>query len=87
VRIHALTNNKIKLLTIILSQCSDGIKPKLEATPGYATAKLNHDCRWFLCTMKDICNCFESTKNRYIALVKAKANVLNYKQASMYGSS
>jgi hypothetical protein len=79
-RKQALDTNKSKLFTVILSQCSESIKPKLESTTGYAAARTKNDCKWLLTTLKDICHRFEQSDNRFVALVKAKGAIFNCKQ-------
>jgi hypothetical protein len=79
-RIQALATNKTKLCTIILAQCSDSVKPKLEAIPGYEAAKRTYDCKWFLTNLKSICHRFEQSEYRYIALYNAKLNVMQCRQ-------
>jgi hypothetical protein len=78
--VRALTTNKTKLLTIILSQYRESVKPKLQATPGFISVKNSNDCKWFLTTLKDICHSFEKTEHRSFALAKAKAAIFNCKQ-------
>ena len=80
-RAVALEANQLKLFTVILMQCSQSVKLKLEATAGYEKAKAGSDCLWVLTTLKNICHRFEHTENRFLALVNAKAAIFNYKQA------
>ena len=54
---------------------------KLEATAGYEGAKAASDCLWILTNLKNICHHFEHTKNRFVALVNAKAAIFNCRQA------
>jgi hypothetical protein len=53
---------------------------KLEATGGYETATETNNCHWLLTNLKNICHSFEHTENRWVALVNAKAAILNYTQ-------
>ena len=62
-------------------QCSQSVKLKLEATAGYEKAKAGSDCLWVLTTLKNICHHFKHTKNRFVALVNAKAAIFNCRQA------
>ena len=80
-RATALEANQLKLFTVILLQCSQSVRMKLEATAGYKKAKEENDCLWALTTLKNICHRFEQTENRFVALVNAKAAIFNYKQA------
>ena len=79
-RIVALEANQLKLFTVIILQCSQSVKNKLEGTTGYETAKLSHDCKWLITTLKNICHKFEHTENRFVALVNAKSAIINYRQ-------
>ena len=47
-RAVALEANQLKLFTIILLQCSQSVKTKLEATARYKGAKATNDCLWIL---------------------------------------
>ena len=47
-RAVALEANQLKRFTIILLQCSQSVKTKLEATAGYEGAKATNDCLWIL---------------------------------------
>jgi hypothetical protein len=75
-----LDNNKVKIFTIALQQCSQSVTNKIEATNGYAEANANFDCKWLLTTIKNVCHNFEHTDNRLVALVKAKAEIFQYRQ-------
>ena len=58
-RAVALEANRLKLFfTIILLQCSQSVKMKLEDTAGYEKAKAASDCLWILTTLKNICHHF-----------------------------
>jgi hypothetical protein len=81
-RTTALQGNKTKLFNIILSQCSQSVTMKLEATKGYETAEAAHDCYWLIRSLKNICHHFEQAENRYMALYKAKAAIILLKQGS-----
>ena len=76
-----MEGNKLKLFTVILLQCIQSVKMKLEATAGYEAAKGANDCLWILTTLKNVCHRFEHTENRFVALVNAKAAIFNYRQA------
>jgi Reverse transcriptase (RNA-dependent DNA polymerase) len=76
----ALATNQHKLFTVILLQCSQSVKSKVESTTGYETAKSDHNCQWLITTLKNICHKFEHTENRFVALVNAKAAIFNYRQ-------
>jgi hypothetical protein len=75
-----LDNNKVKIFTITLQQCSQSVTNKIEATSGYAQAKADFDCKWLLTTIKNVCHNFEHTDNRLVALVKAKAEIFQCRQ-------
>jgi hypothetical protein len=79
-RTRDLSNNKVKIFTIALQQCSQGVTNKIEATAGFAAAKAVFDCKWLLTTIKNVCHNFEQTDNRLVALVKAKAELFQYRQ-------
>jgi hypothetical protein len=79
-RIVALEVNSRKLFTVILLQCSQSVKAKVEGTTGYAGAKTTNDCCWLITTLKNICHKFEHTENRFVALINAKAAIFNYRQ-------
>jgi hypothetical protein len=51
-RVVDLATNLHKLFTVILLQCSQNVKSKLESTPGYAAAKGSNDCKWLLTNLK-----------------------------------
>ena len=76
-RAVALEANRLKLFTIILLQCSQSVKIKLEATAGYEGAKTGSDCLWILTTLKNICHRFKHTENRFVTLVNAKAAIFS----------
>ena len=77
----ALEANRLKLFTVILLQCSQSVKMKLEATVGEKKAKAESHCLWILTTLKNICHRFEHTENRFVVLVNAKAAIFNCRQA------
>lgn len=77
-RKQALAANQIKLFMVVMLQCSQSVKIKLEATNGYKTAKTKTDCLWLSTTLKNVCHCFEHTNN---ALVAAKAVIFNCQQS------
>jgi hypothetical protein len=79
-RLVALASNQLKLFTVILLQCSQSVKMKLESTDGYEGAKTINDCAWVIKTLKNICHKFEHTENRFVALTNAKAAIFNYRQ-------
>jgi hypothetical protein len=66
----------------MLQQCSQSVTNKIEATSGYAKAKAKFDCHWLLTTIKNLCHNFERTNNRLVALVKAKAEIFQYRQGA-----
>jgi hypothetical protein len=76
-RLVAMEANQHKLFTVILLQCSQSVKMKLEATTGYEKAKTGDNCKWLLTSLKNICHKFEHTENRFVALVNAKAAIFN----------
>ena len=84
-RAVALEANQLKLFTVILLQCSQSVKTKLEVTAGYEGAKAKNDCLWILTSLKNICHRFEHSENRFVALVNAKAAIFNYRQAPGQG--
>ena len=86
-RAEALEANQLKLFTVIMLQCSQSVRTKLEATAGYEKAKATNDCLWALTTLKNICHRFEHTENRFVALVNAKAAIFNYRQAPGQGTT
>ena len=86
-RAVALEANQLKLFTVILLQCSQSVKTKLEATAGYEGAKAGSDCLWILTSLKNICHRFEHTENRFVALTTAKAAIFNYRQAPGQGTT
>ena len=51
-RAEALEANQLKLFTVIMLQCSQSVRTKLEATAGYEKAKATNDCLWALTTLK-----------------------------------
>ena len=51
-RAEALEANQLKLFTVIILQCSQSVRTKLEATAGYKKAKATNDCLWALTTLK-----------------------------------
>ena len=75
------------MFTVIMLQCSQSVRTKLEATAGYEGAKATNDCLWALTTLKNICHRFEHTENRFVALVNAKAAIFNYRQALGQGAT
>ena len=75
-----LETNLLKLFTVVLLQCSPGVKLKLESTAGYAAAKLSSDCMWLITTLKNICHQFEETEHRFTALVAAKSAIFTHRQ-------
>ena len=79
-RTVALQSNLNKLFTVIILQCSQSVKSKLESSVGYETAKLNDNCEWLITTLRNICHKFEHTENRFVALVNAKATLFSYRQ-------
>jgi hypothetical protein len=81
-RSRDLANNKVKIFTIVLQQCSQCVTNKIEATSGFAKAKTDFDCQWLLTTIKNVCHNFEHTDNRLVALVKAKAEIFQYRQGA-----
>jgi hypothetical protein len=81
-RMRDLSNNKVKIFTITLQQCSQSVTNKIEATSGFAKAKASFDCQWLLTTIKNVCHNFEHTDNRLVALVKAKAEIFQYRQGA-----
>jgi hypothetical protein len=81
-RIVTLDANQRKLFTVIMLQCSQSVKMKLEGTVGYETAKTDYDCTWLLTTLKNVCHKFEHTENRFVALVNAKAAIFNCRQGA-----
>jgi uncharacterized membrane protein YgcG len=81
-RSRDLANNKVKIFTIVLQQCSQSVTNKIEATSGFAKAKADFDCQWLLTTIKNVCHNFEHTDNRLVALVKAKAEIFQYRQGA-----
>jgi hypothetical protein len=81
-RSRDLANNKVKVFTITLQQCSQSVTNKIEATNGFAKAKANFDCHWLLTTIKNVCHNFEHNDNRLVALVKAKAEIFQYRQGA-----
>ena len=58
-RAMALEANRLKLFIVILLQCSQSVKMKLEATVGYERAKAGSNCLGILTTLKNICHHFE----------------------------
>ena len=78
-RAEALEANQLKLFTVIMLQCSQSVRTKLEATTRYKKAKATNDCLWALTTLKNICHRFKHTENCFVALVNAKAAIFNYK--------
>jgi hypothetical protein len=81
-RVQALETNKHRLFSVILAQCSQSVKMKLEAANGYHAALETNDCHWLLTNLKNICHRFEHTENRWMALVQAKAAIFNYRQGN-----
>jgi hypothetical protein len=81
-RTRDLANNKVKIFTIVLQQCSQSVINKVEATSGFAKAKTDFNCQWLLTTIKNVCHNFEHTDNRLVALVKAKAELFQYRQGA-----
>jgi hypothetical protein len=81
-RLVTLEANERKLFTIILLQCSQSVKMKLEGTAGYEAAKGTYNCTWLLTTLKNVCHKFEHTENRFVALVNAKAAIFNCRQGA-----
>jgi hypothetical protein len=43
-------------------------------------AKKIYDCKWLITTIKSVCHNFEQSENRFMALVKAKADLFQCKQ-------
>ena len=80
VRIDALAANSLKLYTVIILQCSQSVKMKLEATAGYEPAKATCDCTWLLTTLKNVCHRFDHSESRFQALWNAKAAIFNCHQ-------
>lgn len=81
-RVTTLRNNKLKLFTVILLQCSQSVKMKVEATSGYEKSKVAYDCEWLITTLKNICHRFEHTEDRYLALIHAKQTLYAYYQSA-----
>jgi hypothetical protein len=79
-RVVELATNLHKMFTVILLQCSQNVKTKLESTTGYATAKSSDNCQWLITTLKNICHRFEHTENRFVSLINAKAAIFQYRQ-------
>jgi hypothetical protein len=68
-----LANNKVKIFTMLLQQCSPSVTNKVEASTGYESASKEYKVKWLIKTIKNVCHNFEQTENRFVALVKAKA--------------
>ena len=79
-RVVALAANQHKLFTVMLLQCSQSVKMKVEGAAGYDAAKQTHNCKWLITTLKGICHKFEHTENRFVALVNAKGALFNCRQ-------
>jgi hypothetical protein len=79
-RMKTLDNNKHRLFSVVISQCSPGVKLKLEATNGYEASYELNDCYWLLTTLKNICHRFERSENRWVALIEAKAAIFTCRQ-------
>jgi hypothetical protein len=75
-----LETNKVKIFTILMQQCSPSVANKVEASKGHEQAKKIYDCKWLITTIKSVCHNFEQTENRFMALVKAKADLFQCKQ-------
>lgn len=79
-RLFALNNNKLKIFTVALAQCSPSVKTKIESTPGYNEAKNKYDCHWLITHLRNISHRFKQTKSRHAALWDAKDTIFNLKQ-------
>jgi hypothetical protein len=75
-----LATNKVKIFTILMQQCSPSVTNKVEASKGHEQAKKVYDCKWLITTIKSVCHNFEQTKNRFMALIKAKADLFQCRQ-------
>jgi hypothetical protein len=75
-----LAANKVKIFTILMQQCSPSVTSKVEASKGHEKAKKSYDCAWLIKTIKSVCHSFEQSENRFMALVKAKADLFQSKQ-------
>jgi hypothetical protein len=79
-RMTAMKSNRIKLFNTILLQCSNNVEQKLEATTGYKSAVVTHDCLWLIRSLKNVCHHFEHTENRFMELYNAKSTLYHLKQ-------
>lgn len=73
-------NSMHKLFGTITAQCSKAVTSKLKALNEFKAMKSASNCLWLLVNLQAISNRFEESTNRFLALLKAKENVLNHKQ-------
>jgi hypothetical protein len=75
-----LAANKVKIFTVLMQQCSPSVTSKVEVSKGHEKAKKNYECDWLIRIIKSVCHSFEQSENRFMALVKAKADLFQCKQ-------
>ena len=75
-----LKSNKTVIFSTIISHCSGGVTAKLEAETGYTAAQRDFNVVWLITQLRDICNQFEKTEDRHLALFRALSNLVTRKQ-------
>lgn len=84
-RVDQMRRNKGKLFAVIVGQCSEAVSSKLMSLDEFKDGEARSDCLWLLTNVKAICNLFEESTNRYLALIRAKKSVWNLKQKGDQG--
>ena len=77
---EALDSAKAVLHGAINRQCTEAMKAKVRAQPGYSEAARAHDCFWFLSTIKSITHMFDGTAYPFVSLLSARIKMLMCKQ-------
>lgn len=79
-RMKKLKGNKTVIFSTVISHCSGGVTAKLEALTEYEQASTEYDVSWLVTQLRDICNQFEKTEDRHVALFRALTTLVTYKQ-------
>ena len=79
-RTRILRENLGAIQAVVWGQCSEAMQTKLKAISVHVEKAAEHDCAWFLKSIKAITMQFDDKRNGYYSLLDAMAGFLNCRQ-------
>ena len=79
-RRRVLRGNLMAVEAMIWAQCSEAMRSKVKALPGYLKATEESDCKWLLSSIQSVTMQFDAKHKGYLSMLNATAAFVNCRQ-------